>query len=629
MTCCRRVNFEINDKTFCAFYFRYVLKIDILLYTLSLNIYMQITRAFDFIYYQQETYPQNDCLNFKVNGIWRNYATHEVIDIVNHVSLGLLKLGVKPGDKVAIISPNRPEWNFIDLATQQIGAVSVPMYPTITIEDYKYIFEHAEVKIVFAGTKELIEKVNEATASLNIEQVYSFDEIEGVDHWTKVRDMNRTEDVDTLDEYRNQINENDLLTIIYTSGTTGRPKGVMLSHKNVVSNTLAVAPRFGKLLVRGESKSLSFLPLCHVYERTGLYYFMYWGVSVYYAESMDTIADNLREIKPDTFHTVPRLLEKVYDKIISKGYELSTLGRKIFFWAVNLGLKYDPARDMGWWYNLQLKIANKVVFSKWREALGGNVKIIGSGAAALQPRLARIFWAANIRVCEGYGLTETSPVISANAPTADAVRIGSVGKILEGVKVKIADDGEILCSGPNVMLGYFKQPDITAEVMSGEWFHTGDIGVIEDGFLKITDRKKEMFKTSGGKYIAPQPMENKFKESIYIDQAMVMGEGQKFPSALIVPNFDTLTEWATKNGIPSTSNDDLIKNEKVLALIQKEIDQGNKDFGSWEQIKKFELVSETWGVDTGELTPTLKLKRRVLNKKFEKLIQSIYSFASS
>ncbi|MEQ9286329.1 MAG: long-chain fatty acid--CoA ligase [Cyclobacteriaceae bacterium] len=590
---------------------------------------MQPTRAFDFIFYQQENYPQNDCLNYKVNGIWRNYATNEVIAIVNNVSLGLLKLGVKPGDKVAIVSPNRPEWNFIDLAVQQIGAISVPMYPTITVEDYKYIFEHAEVKLVFAGTEELVRKVKEAIESLDISDVYSFDEIKGVDHWTKVRDMNRTEDVEVLDEYRNNINENDLLTIIYTSGTTGRPKGVMLSHKNIVSNTLAVAPRFGKLLEKGNAKSLSFLPLCHVYERTGLYYFMYWGVSVYYAESMETIADNLREVKPDTFHTVPRLLEKVYDKIISKGFELSTFGRKVFFWAVDLGLKYDPNKDFGWWYNFQLKMANKIVFSKWREALGGNVKMIGSGAAALQPRLARIFWAANIRVCEGYGLTETSPVISANAPTPEDVRIGTVGKILEGVDVKIAEDGEILCSGPNVMMGYFKQPDVTAEVMTGDWFHTGDIGVVEDGFLKITDRKKEMFKTSGGKYIAPQPMENKFKESIYIDQVMVLGEGQKFPSALIVPNFEAIKEWASKNHISEENMDALVKNDKIQDLIRREIDKYNQEFGSWEQIKKIELMSEPWGVDTGELTPTLKLKRRVLNEKFESLINKIYSFTSS
>lgn len=589
---------------------------------------MNPTRAFDFIFYQQQNYPKSDCLNYKVNGSWRNYSTEEVIETSNHVSLGLLKLGVVPGDKVAIISPNRPEWNFIDLAAQQIGAVGVPMYPTITVEDYQYIFEHAEVKLVFASSEELINKVKQATKGSSVEGIYSFDEIDGVDNWTKVKGLGENENVEQLKVYRDKISQDDLLTIIYTSGTTGRPKGVMLSHKNIVSNTMTLAPKYGAILERGSARSLSFLPLCHVYERMGVYYFMYWGVSVYYAESMETIADNLREIKPDTFHTVPRLLEKVYDKIISKGYELSTIARNIFFWAVGLGLKYDPTHDMGWWYNLKLKVADKIVFSKWRIALGGNVKMIGSGAAALQPRLARIFWAAGIRICEGYGLTETSPVISANAPSSDGIRIGTVGKVIEGVQVKIADDGEILCSGPNVMMGYYKQPEMTAEVMTGVWFHTGDIGVIEDGFLKITDRKKEMFKTSGGKYVAPQPIENKFKESPYIDQIMVIGEGQKFPSALIVPNFEALKEWASQNGLSFDDNEALIKEPIVYSLFQKEIDKQNESFGSWEQIKKFELISEPWGVDTGELTATLKLKRRILNKKFEGLIENLYSLSN-
>ena len=335
---------------------------------------MNPTRAFDFIFYQQQHYPKSDCLNYKVNGSWRNYSTDEVIETANQVSLGLLKLGVIPGDKVAIISPNRPEWNFIDLAAQQIGAVGVPMYPTITVEDYQYIFEHAEVKLVFASSEELIGKVKEATKGSPIEGIYSFDEIEGVDHWTKVQSLGANENIEQLKAYRDKISQDDLLTIIYTSGTTGRPKGVMLSHKNIVSNTMTLAPKYGAILERGSARSLSFLPLCHVYERMGVYYFMYWGVSVYYAESMETIADNLREIKPDTFHTVPRLLEKVYDKIISKGYELSTIARNIFFWAVSLGLKYDPTHDMGWWYNLKLKVADKIVFSKWRIALGGNEK---------------------------------------------------------------------------------------------------------------------------------------------------------------------------------------------------------------------------------------------------------------
>ena len=585
---------------------------------------MRISRAFDFIFYQLKEYPLHDALNFKVNGLWQSYSTEDVIDIVDRVSLGLMKLGVERGDKVAMISANRPEWNFIDLAVQQIGAVSVPMYPTITIEDYAYIFDHAEVQFVFAGTAELVEKAKEAAQSAAVQGIYSFDEVEGTDHWTKVRDLDLEANVALLEELRDRVKDTDLLTIIYTSGTTGRPKGVMLTHKNMVSNTLALAPKVGTLCEHGKSRALSFLPLCHVYERTGLYYYMYWGISVYYAESMEAIPENLREVKPDTFHTVPRLLEKIYDKIVSKGYELPTIKRKIFFWSIKLGLKYDPQKDMGWWYNFKLGMADNLVFSKWREALGGNVKSIGSGAAALQPRLARIFWAAGLKVCEGYGLTETSPVISATAPVSEGVRIGSVGQVLDGIQVKIAEDGEILCSGPNVMTGYYKQPELTAEVLVDGWFHTGDIGVLEDGFLKITDRKKEMFKTSGGKYIAPQAMENKFKESIYIEQLIVLGEGQKFPSALIVPNPDTLKTWAFENEIKSQDISDLIANPKIIRLYEEEVDRCNQDFGNWEQIKKFKLLADQWGVDTGELTPTMKLKRRVIMEKYQSLIKEIY-----
>ena len=589
---------------------------------------MEIKRAFDFIYYQLEMYPKLDCLNQKVNGLWQSYSTQDVIDTANKVSLGLLKLGIKPGDKVAIISPNRPEWNFIDLGVQQIGAVTVPMYPTITIEDYKYIFEHAGVKLVFAANEELIGKVNEATAELNIQGIYSFDKIEGQPQWTEVRDLDTASEVAVLDTYKSKISEDDLFTIIYTSGTTGRPKGVMLSHKNVVSNAMALAPRFLKVLTAGKCKAVSFLPLCHIYERTGLYYFAYLGVSIYYAESMESIADNLKEVKPDLFNTVPRLLEKVYDKIISKGYELPMISRKLFFWAVDLGHMYDPEKKFGWWYRFKLGIADKLIFKKWREALGNNIKIIGSGAAALQPRLARVFWAAGIRVCEGYGLTETSPVISSNAPNPGEIRVGSVGKLLEGVDVKIAEDGEILCKGPNVMMGYYRQPEMTSEVMTGEWFHTGDIGVVEDGFLRITDRKKEMFKTSGGKYIAPQLMENKFKESTYIEQIMVLGEGRKFPSALIVPNFEVLYDWCKSNGIQETDPKQLIMNSKVIHHFKNEIENRNKEFGNWEQIKKFELLEKPWGVDSGELTPTLKLKRRIIKDKFQSLIEKIYDFSS-
>jgi len=589
---------------------------------------MNPTRAFDFIHYQNDNAPIEDCLSNKINGLWKKYSTGDVIKISNEVSLGLLALGIKPGDKVAIISPNRPEWNFIDLACQQIGVVTVPMYPTITIEDYRYIFGHAEVKAIFAANLELVDKAKAATETMNIEHIYSFDQIDGVANWTAVRDANPAGDQDQIERLKSEVKPDDLFTIIYTSGTTGRPKGVMLSHHNIVSNAIGVSKRNSTLLENGKDRTLSFLPMCHIYERTAIYFYMYNSLAIYYAEGMDTIGENIKEISPNMFTCVPRLLEKVYDKIISKGYELPSAKRKLFFWAVNLGLKFDPNVDFGWWYNFKLGIARKLIFSKWQEALGGKLKFISSGAAALQPRLARIFWAAEIPVCEGYGLTETSPVISASSPLPGETKIGSVGKILDGVEVKIADDGEILCKGPNVMMGYYKAPDITAEEIKDGWFHTGDIGVVEDGFLRITDRKKEMFKTSGGKYIAPQLMENKFKESIYIEQIMVVGEGQKFPSALIVPNFEALHDWRKDNEITEQKHAALVGHPKVMALYQSEVDRFNEEFGNWEQIKKFEIVEKVWGVDTGELTPTLKLKRRIIKEKFQELIESIYKMSS-
>ncbi|MEP2024390.1 MAG: long-chain fatty acid--CoA ligase [Reichenbachiella sp.] len=589
---------------------------------------MTATRVFDFLYYQKEKNPLDKALNFKESGQWKGYSTDEVVEIVNQLSLGLLAIGLKPEDKVAIVSPNRPEWNFVDFACQQIGVVTVPMYPTITVEDYEYIFQHAEVKMVFASDQELIEKVKTATASLDIKYIFSFDEVEGVNHWKEVKEKDPQGDLKNVEALKDQVKPSDLLTIIYTSGTTGRPKGVMLSHNNIVTNTLGVSQRIMGTMIPGEDSTLSFLPMCHIYERTALYVYIYNSLSVYYAESMDKIGDNIKEVHPNMFTCVPRLLEKVYDKIVSKGYELPLIKRKLFFWAIDLGLKYDPNGDFSGWYLFKLKIARKLIFSKWKEALGGQLKLISSGAAALQPRLARIFWAAEIPVCEGYGLTETSPVITATAAFPEHVRIGAVGKLIDHVEVKIAPDGEILCKGPNVMMGYYKAPELTAEVIQDGWFHTGDIGVVEEGFLRITDRKKEMFKTSGGKYIAPQMMENKFKESTYIEQIMVVGEGRKFPSALIVPNFDTLKDWQADHGITSLDNKSLIAHPKVIKLFQSEISRFNEEFGNWEQIKKFELMETVWGIDTGELTPTLKLKRRIIKDKFKELIERIYMMSN-
>ncbi len=589
---------------------------------------MEIKRAFDFLYHQLENYPIDDCLAYKVNGSWVKYSTQDFVEIAHKISLGLLKLGLKPGDKVAIISPNRPEWNFIDQGCQEIGLVTVPMYPTITVDDYKYIFEHAEVKVIFAANEELVTKVNQALEGHPVDHLYSFDEVEGVENWKAVLGLDPDGDESVIKEYRDQVTGDDLLSIIYTSGTTGRPKGVMLSHWNVTSNAIALRNMLDGVLTVGEHRVLSFLPLCHIYERVATYFYQANSLAIYYAESMETIGENLKEIKPHMFTCVPRLLEKVYDKIVNKGYELPYFKRKLFFWAIGLGLRFDPNIDYSWWFNFRLGIARKLIFSKWREALGGNVRFIASAAAALQPRLARIFWAAEIPVYEGYGLTETSPAISANGPGKGGTRIGTVGQIIEDIEVKIAEDGEILCKGQNVMQGYYKNQEMTDEVIKDGWFHTGDIGVIEDGFLRITDRKKEMFKTSGGKYIAPQLMENKFKESEFIEQIMVLGEGRKFPSALIVPNFETLRDWCASNEVTETNPDALINHPKVQDLYQIEIKKYNEEFGNWEQIKKFQIVEHTWGVDTGELTPTMKLKRRVIKEKFNDLIERIYMMSS-
>lgn len=580
---------------------------------------MELSRLFDLIPYQISTYNKEVAFAQKVNGTWKTYSSKDLKRIVDNLSLGLLALKITSGDKVAIISDNRPEWNFVDFALQQIGAVSVPMYPTITSEDYAYIFNHAEVKMIFVGDQVIYSKAEEVSGECKI---YSFDHLDGVENWASLMEIGESGDLAQLEEAKSRVKNEDLFTIIYTSGTTGRPKGVMLTHSNVLSNLQSVADRM--VPPAGVSKVLSFLPLCHIYERTGSFCFIYLGFSVYYAESMEKIGENLKEVQPHVFNTVPRLLEKVYDKIVAKGYELIGTKKKLFFWALNLGLKYDPAKDMGAWYNFQLKIANKLIFSKWREALGGNIMQINSGASALQPRLARVFWAAGIRVCEGYGLTETSPVVSASVGTRDGIRIGYVGKIVKDVQVKIAQDGEILVKGPNVMQGYYKQPEMTAEVLKNGWFHTGDIGELDGEYLKITDRKKEMFKTSGGKYIAPQVMENKFKESLLIEQLMVIGEDKNYPAALIVPSFDGLREYCRRKDIPYSTDSSMILKPEILEKYQSEIDNLNKYFAKWEQIKRFKLLDKPWGIESGELTPTMKLKRKVIFQKYSAEIEGIY-----
>ncbi len=584
-------------------------------------------RLFDFPYYQLEKYPQEKALVTKYKGEWKATSTQEYIDKVNALSRAFLKMGVKPNDKIAVISmTNRTEWNVCDIGIMQTGAQGVPIYPTISEDEYEYVLNHSEAVYCFVSCKEVYDKMQQIRNNVpSLKEVYTFDEIAGAKNWKEVLDEGKdTSNQDEVEKRKEAISEDDLATLIYTSGTTGKPKGVMLSHKNIASNAKFSAERLPIEL--GKSKALSFLPVCHIYERMLQYMYQYCGVEIHFAESLETISDNLKEVKPDVMSAVPRLLEKVYNKIYAKGADLTGIKKKLFFWAIELGLKYEPYGQNGWWYESQLKIANKLIFSKWREALGGNLKAIASGSAALQPRLARVFNAANIPVMEGYGLTETSPVVSVNDMRNHGFRIGTVGKPLKETEVKIAEDGEILIKGPQVMIGYYKNQEQTDEVLKNGYFHTGDIGEIDkEGFLKITDRKKEMFKTSGGKYVAPQLLENAMKQSRFIDQIMVVGEGEKMPAALIQPDFDFVKEWGSKKGRNiSADPKEMVKNQAVIDRIQKEIDFYNERFGKWEKVKKFELTPEAWSIEAGHLTPTMKMKRKVIKEKYKALYDKIY-----
>jgi long-chain acyl-CoA synthetase len=580
------------------------------------------TRLFDFLFYQLENFPKKDCLAGKKDGHWEKFSTQQVIDTANALSSGLLKLGIKPGDKVAIIANNRPEWVMTDLAILQIGAINVPVYPTISESDYKFIFNDAEVKVAFVSDADLSQKVSNIKAEVpTLQRIFTFNEVSGADHWSTIQEDQP--DVDQIEELRTGVNPADLATLIYTSGTTGTPKGVMLSHRNVASNVIASKAR---LPLDSNAKGVSFLPLCHIYERMIIYLYAYTGVSLYFAESMETIGDDIRDVKPNVFTAVPRLLEKVYDKIVAKGADLTGVKKALFFWAVKIGEKYEPYGQNGPWYELKLKVARKLIFSKWQAALGGNVQAVASGSAALNPRLARIFNAAGIPVLEGYGLTETSPVISVNELSNNGLKITTTGRPIADVHVKIGEDGEILVKGPNVMMGYYKRPDLTDEVIDKDgWFHTGDIGEMVDGqFLKITDRKKEIFKTSGGKYIAPQLMENKFKESRFIEQIMVIGENRKHPAALIVPAYDFLEEWCRRKKLACGNREEMLKHAAVHARYKEELDEKNQNFGKWEQVKKFELLAQEFSIQNGEITPTLKLKRKVILARYTALIEGIY-----
>ncbi|MBJ7881141.1 AMP-dependent synthetase/ligase [Gelidibacter salicanalis] len=585
-----------------------------------------VTRIFDIPRHQLKHYNLKKALITKSDGEWKSISSKEYVDQANAISRGLLRLGVQPNDKIAVISTNnRTEWNVMDIGILQIGAQNTPIYPTISEQDYEYILNHSESVICFVSDEEVLAKVNAIKANTKLKAIYTFDAITGEKNWNEILELGKDESNQQEVEARMAaVKPNDLATLIYTSGTTGKPKGVMLSHDNLVSNVLASQKRVP--FENGKSKALSFLPVCHVFERMVIYLYQYCGVEIYFAESIDKMSDNLKEVKPNVMTAVPRLYEKVYDKIVAKGSELTGIKKKLFFWAIELGLKYEPYGANGWWYETQLKLARKLIFSKWKEGLGGQLELMVSGSAALQPRLTRTFAAAGMPIMEGYGLTETSPVIAVNDMRDGGFRVGTVGKVLDKVMIQIASDGEILVKGPNVMLGYFKEPEKTNEAMTGDYFHTGDIGEIDaDGFLKITDRKKEMFKTSGGKYVAPALIENELKQSRFIEQIMVIGEGEKMPAALIQPNFEFIKDWIKHKQMDvQLDNNSIGKSEIVLARIQKEIDKANKHFGNWEQVKKFELTPDIWTIEGGHLTPTLKMKRKIIKEIYKDLIEKIY-----
>jgi long-chain acyl-CoA synthetase len=593
---------------------------------------MEIKRLFDCIEHQLKHFPQEDMLAAKENGVWRKYSTQEVAQNVNELSAGLLSLGLSAhnfspegSDKIAVISTNRPEWLFADMAAQQLGLIWVPVYPTTNPLELTFILNDASVQYIFASNQELYDKVMSIKDKVDcLKGIYTFDKIPGAKHWTELKSKDENL-LNQVNQIKQTIPVEQVLTFIYTSGTTGTPKGVMLTHKGVYFNIQCGKKHF-PFQDEPTQKVLSFLPLNHIFEKVASYIYMFSGMSIYYAESLETIGDNLKEIHPDGFSTVPRLLEKVFEKIMITGESLTGIKRKLFFWAVGLGEKYDNLIPGSWWYRFQLKLANKIIFVKWREALGGNVKFIVTGGAACQVKLLRIFNAAQIPVYEGYGPTENSPIISINSKNPGGTKYGTVGGVIDGVQYKLEPDGEICVAGPSVMLGYYKRPDLTAETIIDGWLHTGDIGEIIDGkYLKITDRKKELFKTSGGKYVAPQPIENKMKESPFVEQIMLIGDNRRFVSALIVPSFAKLKEWAKTHGIQYTTNEEMIKNSMVLTMFESVVSEYNVLFNQVEQVKKFALLPREWTIDKGEMTPKLSMKRKVVLANFEKEIEAMYA----
>ena len=586
---------------------------------------MKPTRLFDFLAQQLEQ-PLDKCLNTKYNGKWEATSTQEFYDKVQQASRKLLQMGVKHGDKVALISTNnRTEWCIMDQAVLQLGATTVPIYPTITGPEYEYVLTHSESRFCFISDAEIFEKLTKVAKNTMLEGIYSFEEVKGCDSWNMLFENDDPSLQDKVEEAKKAVLPEDLATIIYTSGTTGLPKGVMLSHNNVVSNVLSATQKLP--LTKDKNVALSFLPVCHIFERVILYIYYHNSIEIHFAESIEKISENINEVHPYFMTAVPRLLEKVYDKIYARGAELTGIKQKLFYWAVDLGLKYEPYGQNGFIYEMKLAIARKLIFSKWKEALGGNLELISSGSAALQPRLARVFSAAGMTIAEGYGMTESSPVITVSEEANRGNKFGCVGRAVDGVEIKIAEDGEILCKGPNVMQGYYKDPEKTAETIKDGYLHTGDIGVIDaDGFLKITDRKKELFKTSGGKYIAPQLIENQMKQSLFIEQIMVIGEGQKMPAALIQPAYEYIESWAKENNVTlGDTMESICQNETLIAAIQADITEHNQNFGKWEQIKKFELTPDIWSIDDGHLTPTMKVKRKVVKEKYKALSDKIYA----
>ncbi len=586
---------------------------------------MEVTRVFDILPHYAIHFQRDDALNGKENGAWRHYSINQYIATVNNISYGLLQLGIKRGDKIASISSGRPEWNFLDMAIIQIGAIHVPIYPTISENDYKYILHHADVKMVFVSGWDILRKIENIIAEIpNLkDNVYTFRNLRGYRHLNEVIALGSANpSPQYLNDIKDRISPDDVMTIIYTSGTTGTMKGVQLTHRNIISNFKAICPI---VPVHAQTRVLSYLPLCHVYERMMIYAWQYLGIPIYYAESLGTIVNNINEVHPTIFTTVPRLLEKVYDKVIATGRKLPKAKKKIFFWADEVASRYEFG-EQSRKYRRQLKYARKLVLHKWKEALGGNIEVIVSGGAAIQPRLARIFWAAEMPVLEGYGLTETSPVIAVSNFFENGLKFGTVGPVLPGIEAKIAEDGEILTRGHCVTKGYYKADDLTKEAIDEDgWFHTGDIGHFEpEGQLRITGRKKEMFKTAFGKYVVPTLIEGKLCEDPLIDNAMVIGENKKFAAALIVPNFSDLRSWCARHDIAYTTNEEMIKHTEVLKKFKRVVDKYNAQLGETEQVKKFALIDYEWGISTGELTATLKLKRNFITQKFSEKIESLF-----